>query len=130
MPCSQRPRKLKEKWQYDSRILGDGDFVGKMLKEADEKWEQQVKLLSQGWNLERLSKRVEDEFKLEKRVIQSGRRYRYLSLPKGVFCYLGSELLGYSLEDIGRYLGISKQSVFEAKEKGEKYTKNNNNLIT
>lgn len=121
-------RKLKEKWQYDSRILGDGDFVGEMLKDADEKWEQQVKLLSKGWNLEKLSKRVEEEFKLEKGEILSGRRYRYLTLPKGVFCFLGSELLGYSLEDIGRYLRISKQAVFKAK--GEKYTQNNNKLIS
>jgi len=123
-------RKYGENTQHDSRILGDGNFVGKMLKESHEEWEKKTKLLADGWNLERLIKKVTKEFNLKKGELQSGRRFRHLSLAKGVVSYFGSEQLGLSLEEIANQLRISRQAVFLLKEKGEGYAKQNHNFIT
>ena len=124
-------KKMKEKWQSDSRILGDGDYVSKILKQSHDKWEKRICLEAEGWDLDKLESIVREKFALEKGSLVSGRRYRAFSIAKGVFSFLATEILAYSLMDVGRYLGISRQSVFELKQKSQSYIdQHGSNLIS
>lgn len=69
-------------------------------------------------------------FDLENGKLISGRRFHRLSLAKGVFCYLGNDLLGASLTDMGKYLKITKQAVYQLKERGGAYIDENGNNFT
>ena len=121
-------RKLKERWRGDSRVLGDGDFVTEVLKETEEADGQKTKLKHQ-FDLESLGKKVSLELGLAEGVLFSGRRFRSLSLGKGVFSYLAADLLGYSLVEIGKKLKISGVSVYQIKDKGRDYIANKGNFL-
>jgi hypothetical protein len=49
----------------DERILGDGDFVEKVLSVSHEQMEKRYKLVSQGYDLDKLASKVCDILKLE-----------------------------------------------------------------
>lgn len=54
---------LRESGNYqkgDERILGDGDFVIKVLSQADEQLQMKYRISREGYDLERLIKRVAD----------------------------------------------------------------------
>ncbi len=89
-------KRFKEKWQYDSRILGSGDFVEQCLKDYDD--EEQIKLkIQHNYTIETLSDKICQHFKIAKKELYSGRRYRSLSLAKGVLAYIATEYLNHTL---------------------------------
>ena len=59
---------LREEKVYqrnDERILGDGDFVGRVLASAEEAMEKRYTLRSKGFDLERVASRVSEVLGVE-----------------------------------------------------------------
>lgn len=111
-------RENKEYWRRDDRILGDGDFVEKVLKDAEERLEQKEDLKKQGWDLERLAERVCELFSVEKGDLQKKGRRNSLSDAKCVICHWGTDKLGKSGREVAYYLGISQPAVSQNNQKG------------
>lgn len=121
---------MADRERYDSRILGDGDFVSEVLKESTDLSDQKNKLKLSGWDLERLIKYVAKKFNFKPDELIAGRRYRHLSEAKGVVSFYATEILDFSLEEVAKRLRMSKQGVYYLKPRGEYFSKENKNFIT
>ncbi len=101
-------RQKAQKEEYDERILGSGNFVQAILKEAEEKERRQMKIRRAGLTLSRL---LEEE--VEKSNVSLGTRAK--------IARRGLEELGLSCAELARHLGVCTSSIsrFIAKTGGE-----------
>jgi hypothetical protein len=121
-------KKLKKRWQYDSRILGDGDFVKDVLQGNDD-IENQRFFIQQNYDTERIAKIICDKYEIDKSELFSGRRARYLTKPKGMFSFFSSEYLGLPLSVIGKKLKVSGVSAYNLKTIGKKAVQEEGNIL-
>jgi len=101
-------RKKGERELSDERILGTGDFVDNVLKEANE-----LEGRKQGYKVDlgELVKGVSRDTGIEIQDLLSSKRERRISHARGIVCYLAVLKLGYELSEVGEALGISRKSV-------------------
>jgi putative transposase len=107
-------RRSGRKEEYDERILGTGDFVNVILKEAEEKTKHQLKLRRSGTTLEGI---IEEECKrgrISPRELKGGGRRRKVSILRATIAKRGLDELGVSLADIARHVGVTKSSIRKA----------------
>lgn len=116
-------RKNKEYWRGDERILGDGGFVEKVLKDADEKMDIKERYNRAGWNLEKLVKKICDKYKIEEDDLRRQGRRNTRSEARSVLCALGYKELGISSRKLSEYLRISQVGVSQNAERGDRYIK-------
>ena len=107
----------------DQRILGDPDFVGRVLKAIDEKIERREKLLRENWNLDRLIGSVCEFMAVGKEDLKKKGRGNKLSKAKALIAFLGARELGAKRTEIARYFEASKQAVGKSLVLGEKVAK-------
>jgi len=114
-------RKKEERENGDARILGSGDFVANVMKDANEVLEQRARF---DISLEDLISRVCSKFEITLDELVSKRRKRELSRARAVLCYLAVDELNYSGEDLARNLAISGRGVSDCRERGQKILDN------
>jgi len=104
----------------DERILGDSDFVEKVLSQASEQMERRYRLKAEGWTLTKITERVAKIFGIEKdQVVVAGKqpdRVRARSVP----AYWAIRYLGLTATEVGKYLGLSKSAVSRAATRSQK----------
>ncbi|PXF57638.1 MAG: transposase [Deltaproteobacteria bacterium] len=110
-------RKREERELSDERILGSGDFVSNVMKDANEVLDQTAKF---NISLDELISRVCAKFEIRVKDLVSKSRKRYLSQARGVVCYLAVDELGYSGDNVARSLRISGRGVSDCRERGKK----------
>ncbi|MCD4825291.1 MAG: transposase [Phycisphaerae bacterium] len=110
-------RKKEEHELGDARILGSGDFVANVMKDANEVLDQTSKF---NISLDELISRVCAKFEIRVKDLVSRSRKRYISQARGVVCYLAVDELGYSGDDVARSLRISGRGVGDCRERGKK----------
>lgn len=114
-------RKKEDREKGDARILGSGDFVSSIVKDAndamDDKAQRRV-------SLDDLVSRVCSRFKLTLDELVSKRRKREISRARAVLCYLAVDELDYSGEDLARILAISGRGVSDCRDRGQKIVDN------
>ena len=110
-------RKKGEREKGDQRILGSGDFVANVIKDANEVLAQTAKF---DISLDELIFRVCAKFEIKVKDLISTSRKRYLSQARGVVCYLAVDELGYMGDDVARSLKISGRGVSDCRERGRK----------
>lgn len=118
-------RSAKEYWRGDERILGDGDFVNKVLQEAEEEFTRKEELRRQGWDLQRLVNEVCHLLSVDPDDLHKKGRANNLSMAKGVICYLGYSQLGLKGTELARFFNIARPSVSKAIQRGDKFVKEN-----
>ncbi len=116
-------KKQKERWQGDDRILGDGEFVKEVLKQADEKMKKAEKRRREGWTLEKLAIYICRMMKVNLEDLNKKGKSNDLSYAKGMIAYWGCKELGLKGSEIARYLGISNPGVSYLVKIGEFITK-------
>ena len=104
----------------DDRILGDSEFVLKVLKEADEKFDLYCELNRIGYNLQSVDDRVCKIFDIPAGDIYSKSRKKAKAEARGLFCYWAVRELGYSMLEIARRLGMSQPGVVYAVRRGDR----------
>ena len=119
-------RRAKEYWRGDERILGDGDFVNEVIQSAEEEFTRKEELKRQGWDLARLVQEICLMLSVDPDDLYKKGRANNLSMAKGLVCYFGYYQLGINGKQLARYFGISRPSVSQAIQRGEKYAKENN----
>jgi hypothetical protein len=110
-------RKKGEREKGDERILGSGDFVANVLKEANEYVERRTRY---NISLAELIQRVCKKFETEPSDLISPSRRRHLSKARAVVCYLAVHELGYRGVQVARELNISGRAVSDCLERGKK----------
>ena len=126
----EKRKRRKDYQRGDERILGNGDFVERILEESNERFERQELLRRKGWDLERLAERVAEEFNIKVKEIVSKKRTRNLSRARSIIAFLGYNELGVQGAEIARYIAVSRSAITQAISRGKKeMEKINKNLI-
>jgi len=104
----------------DERILGDGEFVANVLAQAEEEFEVRYRYKRLGYDEEYLTNKVVNIFDIKKGDVFSGSRRKPVSQARSLFCYWNVRLLGESMTETAKYLGLSQVAVGYAVDRGEK----------
>jgi len=103
----------------DERILGEGDFVEKVLSRAQEQLERKFELNSQGYCFEKVVDRVAELLKISKDQVMAVGKYKQAVEARSMVCYWAARELGTGQSELARRFGISQPAVSLAIKKGE-----------
>jgi putative transposase len=104
----------------DERILGNGDFVERVLSEADEPMTRKYALKARGIDLDGLTGVVADLNQIRPEDLIGPSKVRQVVKGRYMLCYWAARVLEYSMVDISRRLKISLPTVSISVQKGEK----------
>jgi REP element-mobilizing transposase RayT len=104
-------RRKGETEQSDERILGSGDFVDRVLQEAEEKLLRQMKLKRRGAGIQDIIQEECRKRKVSEEEVKKGSRRSRVSEARAVIAYRSKEELGISGAEIARYLGVNTSSI-------------------
>lgn len=113
-------RKNRVYQRNDERILGDGDFVERVLASAEEVVEKRYALKSAGFDLERAASRVSEVLGVRPEEVWARGKHRRIVEARSLLCYWAVRELGISLSSLSRRLGISIPSVSDSVVRGQK----------
>ncbi len=109
----------------DERVLGDSDFVERILKAADEPLERKYQLKSQGYNIDKLTDRVAEIFSINpEEIFQPGKQPVKVK-ARSLFCYWAVRELGLTMADLAPKLNISQPAVSMSAQRGERIASEN-----
>ncbi|HET7319409.1 MAG TPA: transposase [Nitrospirota bacterium] len=100
--------------EYDERILGTGDFVQAILKEAEEKTTRQLKLRRSGKTFAGIIDEECRKGSISQEELKGGGRRRKISIIRATIAKRGLEELGLSLAEIARHVGVNTSSIRKA----------------
>jgi putative transposase len=107
-----RGRRRKE--EYDERILGNGDFVHAIIKEAEDHQLRQIKHKRSGRTVQKI---VDEECKSQKinfLELKAGGKRSSVSTARANIAYRCREELGASAAEIARHLGVNTSCIVRA----------------
>ena len=104
-------RKKGESEAYDERILGDGDFVQAILKEADQKVVRQIRARREAGLLAKIFKEKCREAGVNEVELRSGSRRRAVSELRRKLCFYFYRELGIPMAEIARQVGVGTTGV-------------------
>ena len=113
----------------DERILGNGDFVERVLKSSEERMKKKYYLQSKGFGLTDVADRVAEVLGIEQNKIWSVGRHRETVRARSLICYWAVRELGITMVSIAGRLDQSVTAVAKAVIRGEKLAKENNYLL-
>jgi REP element-mobilizing transposase RayT len=119
---------LREEKVYqrnDERILGDGDFVGRVLASAEEAMEKRYALRARGVNLAFIASRVSQVLGVKPEEVWAEGKYRRIVEARSLLCHWAVRELGVPMSSLGRKLGISIPAVSGAVTRGRKIAETN-----
>ena len=103
----------------DERILGSGDFVEKVLKQANEEFEQSTRLRNQGLDLETVLSRVANYYEIDVDTLQTASKQPGITKARSAVCYLAVRKLKVSGTAVARKLNITPSAVSKAVIRGQ-----------
>lgn len=109
----------------DERILGDGEFVEKVLSFANEIMERRYRLQIQGVDFLTVVRRAGELIGVDPDAILSRDRGRQAVQARSLACYWGSEELGLIQPEIGLKLGMTQAAVSMAIKRGKLFAAKN-----
>lgn len=107
----------------DERILGDGDFVATVLKQADEQLERRYHLKARGYDFERVVNRVGTLLGLEPAEVLTCSKRRGAVEARSLVCFWAHRNLGLSQIALAEKFGVSQPAISAAVRRGEKIVK-------
>jgi hypothetical protein len=111
-------RKGESRMKGDERILGQGDFVETVLKNARENLDRKSKIRSLGYDFDWLVGQVPGLFDLTFNEILTGGKQRKMVQARSVLRYWGTRELGMSAVSIAKKLNIASSTASESAMKG------------
>jgi hypothetical protein len=110
-------RRKGQKEETDERILGSGDFVHQVIKEAEEKSLRQMKLKKSGLTLIKIIEQECRKGQVNRMELESGSRRSKVSQARAQIARRGMKELGLSAAEIARHLGVATSSITRAVDK-------------
>ena len=103
----------------DERILGDSDFVQKVLKAANESLKRRYALKAKGWDLERVAQKSATIYGLEPAQLYTPGKQPAKVKARSLFCYWATAELGITMTHLAELLNISQPAVSVCTRRGE-----------
>jgi len=112
----------------DERILGDGDFVQRVLKEAEERLNRRYLARARGFDFEKTVRRVAEAMHMEASEVLSSTKAPRSVKARSLLCYWLNSDSGMNKADIARKLGICQSAAARGVVRGEKIALENKYL--
>lgn len=109
----------------DERILGDSDFVEKVLKFAEEEFEQKYDLKARGYDFERVAERVAEVMSMKNEEVRAFGKSPQTVKARGLLCFWANRMLGMTTIEIAKKLNLSQSAVSRLSMRGEKIAREN-----
>jgi len=103
-----------ERAGQDGRVLGGGDFVSRILKEADERLRRQVSVGERNHIINQMIEEMCDQEGIDEQELRQGGQRRRVSEVRGRIAYRLSCEWGVSMAEIARNVGISTSGIANA----------------
>jgi hypothetical protein len=119
---------LREEKVYqrnDERILGDGDFVGRVLASAEEDMERRYVLRTRGIGLDSVAARVSELLKIKTEDVWAKGKYQRTVNARSLLCYWAVRELGIPMSNLSIKLGISIPSISISVKRGQRIAEEN-----
>ncbi|MBI4496272.1 MAG: winged helix-turn-helix transcriptional regulator [Deltaproteobacteria bacterium] len=107
-------RRAGQKEESDDRILGSGDFVHAILKEAEAKTRRQLKFRQTGKTLTEIIEEECQRGRISPSELKGGSRRRKVSALRARISKRGMDELGISMAEIARHVGVATSSIAKA----------------
>jgi putative transposase len=123
---------LREEKVYqrnDERILGDGDFVDRVLAAAEEDMERRYVLRARGIDLNSVAARVSEVLKIKTEDIWAKGKYQRTVNARSLLCYWSVRELGIPMSNLSIKLGISIPSVSISVRRGQRIAEENEFIL-
>jgi len=104
----------------DERILGDGEFVEKVLFQAGEAFERKYRLKAKGVDIGRIAERVSDIMGMAPEAIWASGKQPKIVQARSLLCYWAASELGISQAWLSRKLGLSQPAVSLSVSRGRR----------
>lgn len=116
-------RKAKIHIKSDERILGDSDFVEKILSKTNEALERKYVLEAKGVDLKYIAGKVAVLLQMPIEDIWLAGRYKQLVTARSLLCFWAVRELGLSMTSLARRFNISTVAVSKSVKRGEEIAK-------
>lgn len=116
-------RKQGDRIWGDERILGDNDFVRRVLTSERDRLTRKEQRTREGWTLQRLLNHVAGDFGVKSSDLKSRKRTSEISRARSFFAWWASDELGFGLTEIARFLECSVPAISKAVTRGEELLK-------
>jgi len=103
----------------DERILGSGDFVENVLKQANEEYEKKTLAKARGLDLNTLIDAAAKHFDIDSEILKGSSKQRTVSRARSIICYLAINKMGISGATIARRLMLSPSTVSKSAVRGQ-----------
>lgn len=109
---------LGDREAYDSRILGSGDFVESVLKQAEKEMELEYELKRKGVGISDVAKKIAAEEGVDESDLYRRGRTEGVSRAKARLIHIGVEYLGRTNREMALLTRMSDPSASDARRKG------------
>jgi len=116
--AAQQDKALRVKG--DERILGESEFVLRVLATAEETLKRSEQVRRRGVDLDGISRQVADAFEVEVDDLLRPGQLRTVVAARSVFCYWAVRELGHTATALARRLGMTQPAVSIAVRRGER----------
>lgn len=113
-------RRRGQKEEFDERILGGGDFVGRVLKEVEDRQLRQLKNRRGGRTIQTIIKEECRKGEISAAELMGGSKRRRVSTVRSLVAIRSRDELGLSSAEIARHTGVNTSSISRAIERIEK----------
>ena len=118
-------RRANIHFKSDERVLGDSEFIKRVLKAAGESFERKYRLKSQGYTIDKLAERVADIFYIKpEEIFQPGKQPVKVK-ARSLFCYWAVREFGLTMAELAPKLNISQPAVSMSAQRGERIASEN-----
>jgi putative transposase len=107
-------RRRGERRAADDRILGSGEFVERLLGEADEKEKERLRLRGRVKDLKALVAQIAKGEKVGELALRSGGKQRQISRVRRLLCQVAVGKMRYPAAEVARALGVTTSAVVRA----------------
>jgi REP element-mobilizing transposase RayT len=114
----------------DERILGDGEFVQKVLAQAKEAFERKYRLKARGIRVETIAERVAEVVGIEVAQVWASGKQPQIVRARSLLCYWATHELGVNQVWLGRKLGLSQAAISLSVARGRQIASQENYEIS
>ncbi|MBI5635197.1 MAG: hypothetical protein HZA15_17160, partial [Nitrospirae bacterium] len=113
-------RRRGQKEAFDERILGGGDFVNKVLNDAEDRQLRQHRNRRSGLTIEMIIEEECQQRGISPVELRGGSKRRKVSGARAQIALRGRDELGLTSAEIARHVGVNSSSISRTIDRAEK----------
>jgi len=127
---AKRLRSSIERIKSDERILGDGDYVEEILKEANEQMESRYLFANRGYDIDWVASRVASVLNIDAESVWRKGKHPEAVCARSLLCFWAARKLGVTMKELAVKLGLTPPAVSISVRRGEKLARKNGYRLT